>query len=351
VKLVLLDEISLVGCRALARLHNHICAIFPERAHLRFAGIIFFGDFDQMEPVFDEPLYADCSGCAEMRGEHCRRCAQRRESDGADLAAVGRALFRDGVTAFFELTRNYCSGADRTLRTALHAASQGIAPSAKTLRELNTRIMTASAAVQNAAPTALWTAPYRATVQELNIRALNRLTRASSTTVNVHAQHFAHVKQSIVSESVSSYEQRLQLLNVQVHLEAKSNANRDDFSSPLRATLTAAVGSRVALDRHIAPELGLCKGATGTLLGFVYDASEGDCSPSLSVEDAARAESQPPLPIAIVNMDERWYYCDSAGARLAALLAAIDVNEHKRVVPIPLIFEGAPRISSDRTVS
>lgn len=48
VKLVFLDEISLVGCRTLARLHNHLCAIFPERAHLRFAGfhIIFFGDFD-----------------------------------------------------------------------------------------------------------------------------------------------------------------------------------------------------------------------------------------------------------------------------------------------------------------
>lgn len=172
--------------------------------------------------------------------------------------------------------------------------------------ELNTRVMTPSAAAQNAAPTALWTAPYRATVQELSIRALNRLTRAGSTTCqrarpafrSLQAGHRFRVGEHIRAAFAAS--QRSSAPGGEVKRKSRRL---------LQPTAGNAHGSRVALvalDRHIAPKLGLCKGATGTLLGFVYDASEGDCSPSLSVEDAARAESQPPLPIAIVNVDERW---------------------------------------------
>ena len=103
----------------------------------------------------------------------------------------------------------------------------------------------------------------------------------------------------------------------------------------LRATLTLAVGSRVALTNHTAPELGLVKGATGTVLGFVYDRSDDEpCDPSLSADDAAKKDQQPQVPVVIVNMDSRWYTGDSVGPTLAALLPGFDPAVHTHVVPI-----------------
>jgi hypothetical protein len=55
--LLLLDELSLVGGRTFVRADRHLRLVFPERAHLPFAGVhvMLFGDFDQLQPVLDDP--------------------------------------------------------------------------------------------------------------------------------------------------------------------------------------------------------------------------------------------------------------------------------------------------------
>ena len=147
---------------------------------------------------------------------------------------------------------------------------------------------------------------------------------AKHTVVNIHAQHYKYIAQGTQSVPLDAKLRRT-LLDVLVDPELEPQTDNDFSKNKLRATLTVAVGSRVALMSHMAPELGLVKGATGTVLGFVYDGSdEAPCDPSLSPDGAAKCELQPQLPVVIVNMDSRWYTGVSAGPKLRHLLPGFD---------------------------
>jgi hypothetical protein len=117
-----------------------------------------------------------------------------------------------------------------------------------------------------------------------------------------------------------------------VHPHVENASNSDAQTAPLAATLVLAVGSRVCLDSHLAPNLGLCKFGTGTVLGFLYP-DDAECQPNLSTAEAIAVNEQPQLPIVIVQMDARWYVGNSTAAWLHAFLPSIDATT-PNVVPI-----------------
>ena len=61
VNTLLLDEVSMVGKRLLAKINKNITRAKNGNADVLFGGIdiIFFGDFVQFPPVLDSPLYSD----------------------------------------------------------------------------------------------------------------------------------------------------------------------------------------------------------------------------------------------------------------------------------------------------
>jgi hypothetical protein len=155
---------------------------------------MLFGDFDQLQPVRDDPLYTDCPSCPSARNLHCAKCEARRATDGGDESSTGRRLFRNHFRAFFELKHNFRSGQDRTLASALKRAANGRAPRASVLAKINTRVMSVEKAARSVDADALWTSPYRKVVKELNESALKRLTKAlrvweASQEVEADAQH------------------------------------------------------------------------------------------------------------------------------------------------------------------
>ena len=60
VKTIIVDEVSMIGCRQLAKIANALCKAKCAGSSLPFGNIdiIFFGDFIQFRPVKDTPLYS-----------------------------------------------------------------------------------------------------------------------------------------------------------------------------------------------------------------------------------------------------------------------------------------------------
>jgi hypothetical protein len=61
IKLLILDEKSMVGRSQLGRVDRRLCQAYPRNADEILGGIpaIFFGDFAQLPPVGDSPIYSD----------------------------------------------------------------------------------------------------------------------------------------------------------------------------------------------------------------------------------------------------------------------------------------------------
>ena len=59
VETIIIDEVSMIGCRHLLKIHTTLCKAKCVDPSIPFGGvdIIFFGDFMQLPPVLDCPLY------------------------------------------------------------------------------------------------------------------------------------------------------------------------------------------------------------------------------------------------------------------------------------------------------
>ena len=88
VNTVLLDEVSMTGCRLLTKLSRNITIAKHESHDIPFGGVdmIFFGDFSQYPPVLDTPLYSNYSST------YTTIKASTSQSDV--LREVGRSLWK-----------------------------------------------------------------------------------------------------------------------------------------------------------------------------------------------------------------------------------------------------------------
>ena len=75
IKLLILDEKSMVGRSQVGHMDRHLYQAYPQNADEILGGIpaIFFGDFAQLPPVGDSPMYSDKSSayCTALHEEGC----------------------------------------------------------------------------------------------------------------------------------------------------------------------------------------------------------------------------------------------------------------------------------------
>ena len=67
---LIIDEMSMVGRKTFGQIDKRLCQVFPPHAHQLFGGrsCLLFGDFGQLPPVMDLPLYTTVSliACCDL---------------------------------------------------------------------------------------------------------------------------------------------------------------------------------------------------------------------------------------------------------------------------------------------
>ena len=76
---LIVDEMSMIGRRQMGMIDSRLCQVFPVRSSQPFGGtsLILVGDFGQLSPVCDTPLYmAAAKGVLSNKGRtRCCSCA------------------------------------------------------------------------------------------------------------------------------------------------------------------------------------------------------------------------------------------------------------------------------------
>ena len=98
---LIIDEMSMVGRKILGQMDKHLRQVFPRQADVLFGGCscLLFGDFGQLPPVMDLPLYttASCSALSDLGSsayqlfDHAVVLKQVMRQSGQDATQV---LFR-----------------------------------------------------------------------------------------------------------------------------------------------------------------------------------------------------------------------------------------------------------------
>jgi len=119
IKLIILDEKSMVGCRTAGKIVSRLKDIFPEAADNQLAGmsLILFGDFCQLPPVGEAPLFTT----ANLKH---------------DLSRIGNRLYHS-IPESITLKQIFCQeGADRE-QTNFHDFLQHLRTNEVTLEDFN----------------------------------------------------------------------------------------------------------------------------------------------------------------------------------------------------------------------
>lgn len=279
VKLIIINEISLLSLEELAEIHERLKSALLtttedelERATIQnspFGGvhILLTGDFYQLKNFTGTPLY-------------------RSKPDPKYAAAVtGRKLWLY-TNEFCELTEN-CR-----FRNALLSAFATFMRSSRLgnvdndlLRIMNQRLVTGVVQAQaKSHPKAVWIANTRERVKELNILQFQHLRSQGNFGVRIVAQHTPGLQ----GTTFPGHDARQQLYNL---------ADTDCVTY-----MDLAIGSRVICTQNIATQIGLFNGATGTVVGFGFK----NLPPAVLFPESSRFHMHVDreIPIVFVKMDK-----------------------------------------------
>ena len=238
---LIIDEMSMVGRKTFGQIDTRLRQALPHRAEQLFGGcsIILFGDFGQLPPVMDLPLYttvsrtalSDLGSTAYQQFDHAIVLNQVMRQAGQDPSQV---LLRD---ILLRLRNGQTTMAD--------------------WQHLMTRTPTN---VPDLAPfhTALRLYPTTEAVVEHNISKLH-----------ASGQPIATIKA--------------------VHTGANASKASPDDAGGLHPVLCIAQGARVMLSSNLWVETGLVNGAMGTVAAICY--KSGEVPPSLPVSVMVRFDS------------------------------------------------------------
>jgi hypothetical protein len=379
-KLLIIDEMSLVGLGIFAVIKEYLRTVFAgtPREHLPFGGIpvvIFSGDFKQLPPVRQYPIY---------RSPPAKAPSEQHEA---------RAMFVQQFTHFFELKTNFRHRTDPFWAEMNRHARFHTAPSAFDLAKINARPRLTTAEALLATPgalraDALFTAWTRKEVAEINATALVACNRRGNGTFTMWATHGVPLRGGGRGERAyggrrsggrgeRSSERGVRGAGRHSSSDDDDNSdNNDDDAGPVpqeaQAALASAlkqiidplvlgrlmrynpnvsevdgrqvdapgfrpppamklaVGVRVRLAITSSVILGLTKGAQGTVHGFYFARSGSAPVPNASLRSLADAGRNPPwgVPVVLVQWDERFYRGESF------------LQSTPRVTPVvPLAFE------------
>lgn len=216
---VILDEMSMVGLRNFAMLETRFREAFPQRANQVFGGvsIVMFGDFEQLRPVGDQPLYAQSPKSALQR----RGSLAYGAFDSATV--LSRVIRQDGDDAFRELLMRVRDG--------------------------------------------------KTTPEDYSLLESRFQGRASNDGEFRDAVHLFSLKEETNTfnlEKLFSLHQPVAQLSAQ-HTGSRTAKNvKADDAGGLHAFVTLCKGAKVMLNANLWVDKGLCNGTIGTVREIVY---------------------------------------------------------------------------------
>ena len=241
VKIIVIDEVSMISSLNLAYMHLRLEELFGSVEWFGSKNMLFVGDLLQLQPPSGNPIFEKISKKALLQQLGC---------------AASVNIWKDSIV-YDELTINERQKKDEEFSSMLDCVRRGC-PTDETLRILQQRVIQVSASekfdeLQKSGQTPVCLFPKRKACNKFNNEMLRRLSS------KVHEI----VCTDEVDETAGTRKwnkkaaERLQELNEDCNLTAG-----------LEAKLSLAVGARVMLRRNIDTRSGLVNGAIGTILSI-----------------------------------------------------------------------------------
>jgi PIF1-like helicase len=312
---IIVDEISLLGCSDLYIIHENLqaarkCSWAISNAEiskrellskLPFGGykIVFAGDFYQLPPVLQRALYIP-NRDSIIKPSSIR---QHREFEGRKLW--------EKVTQFYELKENFrfkagLSTTSTILAQFLDGARVGC-PDPNLLRHINTQCLVSDISRCHADRRALWMAPNKREVEEYNQAAFHRLNEINVPKYRALARHV--ISGNTTSQQLLSNEELHTISRVLFGID--SNPASNNMHGPMPpADIKFVIGQRVRVTKNLATQLGVYQGALGTIHGFLFDTSH-DLNDQIMWPTGripnwklALSKRQDNVPVVLVKMDK-----------------------------------------------
>jgi DNA replication protein DnaC len=286
VKIIIVDEISLVDVKMLNAMDVVLKQIAENDKPFGGFHVVFMGDFYQLPPIDNRPLFKKFE---DMDTENLR---------AGDLACLkGREAWLS-VNAAFELDVNYRQRADTTgFIDILRTIRFGNAPTKAQLNKLRKRQCSLSEAFERAPDDALWVTHKNKARAAINDADLRRANQRGARTAHIWAHH-----SRVATPDGLTVDGQPAPLNREERRAATNHQTGDVDPVTLPSLLRLAIGSRVAITKNIDNTVGLYNGASGTLVALEYPEETRSEQLHLTYDEVVGGLTTP-VPIALVQFD------------------------------------------------
>jgi hypothetical protein len=299
VKLLILDEMSMVGIKQVGKLNAILQRCF--NTTLPFGGIhiMLAGDFYQLPPVKEDPMYY------RIPAPKARKTAGFLRNKFAEL---GEEVY-ETIDTFVELTtqKRMASNDDDNREFKAHLRDMRIGTANENMVDfLNNQIYpsTLHPKIAGLKPNqTLFVAPTNATTDLMNKQKTEELVRNGQRCVHVWAQNVNVGGSKRTNRNANTLENKKNWASIRP-------SSQKPFMK-LQPVLDLCVGSRVMTNKNLATELGVVNGSFGTVVGFLCSEPQANVTvphPHVQFPNYETVEEAiqhcPPIPIVLIQFDD-----------------------------------------------
>jgi len=335
VKLIIIDEVSMVGAQTLNIInsklnltHNQTKTNSNEIGYFGGVHVILLGDIFQLSPVGQTSLYnpfGDSEPAVESDPKVLASSNNHTGSLNSNLNQPQKSSdMKMGQLIWNSFKRVIILDQQQRQQDSNFAATLNRLrvgePEVNDLTLINTRVVNdveelqsqvQNMSLNNSKAITVWACALKEKVKEINERCLNSLKQSGQATISVFAQH----SQTDGTKCRLKKSTRKKLLNFWCDDIVKSSALNK--SAPI---LKLSVGSRVVLLKNLSISLGLVNGALGIVYAFAFPnpkkSKHNDPHPLANLgpivlqgdaDTVGSMQEQPQLPIVLVKFDRQFY--------------------------------------------